>query len=335
MKKLGYSACLLTITAALLSAAAIADEGIPHYGLLDLGGYESRAPWTGLGPDPGAGAAWVLPRLLSRPGSSASAEGPGETSAPSTVHGPLSWQEAAGNGLSSSPSSEDHPITWDVSLGAFFRIITGVAISAPVGEDVDYSDLLRPGSGFHLQWRVNIPYDREGDEQSSLGPAILFDYVRFAGERWTDTAGDSLEPDEMQLTKLLAGIHYCGTIRGALGVFFARGLAGLGLAYFNTVDATLDLTGSGAPGDIFDVELFEATTTVAFELSVQIGAKWNVGTSAALGFYGFADFTFTGSPKEGEDFNDLDSGITRMVSFGIAFCVDFGRQDPGPGPDVP
>ena len=155
------------------------------------------------------------------------------------------------------------------------------------------------------------------------GVAVLFDYASYDGKRDVDAVGDSLEPDEMTIFRLLVGMH----ARAAFGRFFyVAGQFGVGPAFISKVDATLDLP--SVPQPPIEFELYEQTTTFGFELSVRTGVKFDVGPGLALGVFLFGGLGVTGAPEDG----DLDADAESMLSAfgGLGLSLDFGAHPADP-----
>lgn len=218
------------------------------------------------------------------------------------------------HGESSAPT--DRGISSDLSAGWFVSGIEGNAVDVGI-EGVKYQDLFRTGSGFNLQYRLHFPVGRNPSTDASLGPCFLLDYVRFGGAREVDDLGDSLEPDEMTITRVLLGVQGC-LVFGR--VFYLGAQMALGVAHISGVDGTLDLSGSGLGR--FDVEVYAPTWTVGFELSLRLGGQWELGEGASLGILGFAGLGVTGPPKNGDDM-DMDAQDIATPFAGLGVSLGF------------
>ena len=187
-----------------------------------------------------------------------------------------------------------------VMLYARFSAIDG---EADPNVPVDYSDIFGTGVGFQLEGSMLW---KSGDWL--LGGYISIGSDTFNGEKDTDAVGDSLEPDDMDITTFLVGFK--GLMPFGSGFYWDVHI-GIGIANYSSVDGTLIL--SGIP---FDVEVFGSTGAFAFDFGTRIG--YSVGHfTADLGF----GFRFQGPPDGGD--LDLDTSLPVMAAFEIGAGVTF------------
>ena len=187
-----------------------------------------------------------------------------------------------------------------IMLYARFSAIAGEVDS---GLDVDYGDIFGAGFGFQLEgsmlWKMDEWY---------IGGFIAIGVDSYDGEKEADDIGDTLEPDELDITNFLVGI------KGHLT--FGRGFywdvhAGIGIARWSAVDGTLVI--AGVP---IDVDVFESTTVFAFDLGTRIGFT----TGAFIVDAGFG-FRFFGAPDDAD--LSFSSSTAATASFEIGVGVAF------------
>lgn len=159
-------------------------------------------------------------------------------------------------------------------------------LSGGLGEGgVDYADNFDPGYGAALEGDVlfGMPYGWW------LGPYVCAAIDRFPGDPFSDAFGTRVDPDDLDVTSVFAGIKS----ESLLGPYWlVSGRLGVGMVRYEEVEADIRDLGVETPG----AEFFETTTALGFEAvgNFQYGSpqlRWHLG--AGMGFQG--------GPKEGDD----------------------------------
>ncbi len=155
-----------------------------------------------------------------------------------------------------------------------------------------------------------------------MGPALLFDTVTYRGKSHETSPGLFLEPDDMQITRILAAYH----IRATFGAFFIAGQLGLGLALIDSVDAVEE---DRFAGTRFKGELFASTSAFGLELTARAGGKFLLGEAAAMSVFVFTGVGSTSAPKEGDDLSPLvRTGPASHLFLGLGLAFEFGSVAP-------
>ena len=196
------------------------------------------------------------------------------------------------------------------TLAALARVtLADGTVSEPTlfDDEVAYSDLFDPGVGFRLELGVLW-----GPKQGwSIGPFLAIGLDEYGGSSFTDSAGDSIEPEDLEAWTVLAGFR--GVYSDSEGLF-ADLRGALGVVAWSDVDATFVLGGSPIPG----VALFDGVTRLAFELGTRVG--YRTGPVAFLLGIGM---TIAGGPSRGSDVSDVvDPGP--VVGFAFELGVEIG-----------
>ena len=214
---------------------------------------------------------------------------------------------AAGRPLPLEIRVDDHLA---VTVGVWGRasFIEGTVLEAfPFDEDVTYGDLFDTGLGVRLEagllWSV--------DRRWRLGPFVTFGLDKFGGSRETDSAGDSIEPDDLQATSILAGFR---GVYGEAAGFWGDVRASLGAVRWSDVDATFVVSGTPVGG----VSFLNGETRAAFDLGVRGGYRAGpVSFGAGLGTW------FAGGPGRGSDVTDVVDP-SAVVGFYLELGLDVG-----------
>ena len=215
------------------------------------------------------------------------------------------------------------PISQEISLGVYGAAVVGTAIDwgGGVVDDTDYSEFFDVGTGVRLSWRLHLIRDSGMGRSFSWGPMALFEYVSFPGDVFTDDLGETLEPDEMLITKYMVGVHIRNNIRG----FFFGAHFTIGLAIIDTVDGTWDRSATG--NGIWDVEIYSQTSTIGIDLELRLGAMWGFGPSpVGMAAYGFFGYGWNDAPDEGDNFS-FEPGSMGTGYVGVGVSIEFGGVD--------
>ncbi|MCI0342292.1 MAG: hypothetical protein L0216_14300, partial [Planctomycetales bacterium] len=211
----------------------------------------------------------------------------------------------------------------ELSGGMFASALDGIAIRPIL---VHYDDIFRTGEGLSVEARLPVSVARRGVRELALGPSLLFDRVSYAGRRSTDIFGDSYEPREMDITRLLAGFH----LRGSFGPFFLQPEFALGLAHIGDVGGVLDLSGSG--GGVWENKLYDETWTFSTQLTLRLGFSIRADPGTTLSAYGFLGYAVVGAPDDNEDPDNptipADPGDIGSAFAGFGFSIRFGGAAP-------
>ncbi len=190
--------------------------------------------------------------------------------------------------------------SFTLGLWGRWSVIDGMVVDGfPFDEDVTYGDLFGAGIGFRgeagLLWRLSRDW--------RAGPLLSIGVDRFEGEKDTDSAGDTLEPEDLEARSLLVGFR--SLFEGPTG-FWADGRVLMGAVRWSDVDATFTISGVTIDG----VSFFESGTRFAFELGVRGGYRTGaVGFSLGLGL------NFQGGPERGADVSDIVDPSTVVGAF--------------------
>jgi hypothetical protein len=175
-----------------------------------------------------------------------------------------------------------------LTLGAWGRLtaIDGTVIdNFPFDADVEYGDLFDPGVGIRLEagllWTLDPGWE--------AGLLVTFGFDRFHGARAFDSAGDSLEPEDLEAVTILVGFR--GIYFDPSG-FWADARFLVGAVRWSDVDATFVLGGTPTSG----VAFFDEVTRFALELGLRSGFQ---AGPLLLGLG--VGFTVQGGPSRGSD----------------------------------
>ena len=188
------------------------------------------------------------------------------------------------------------------TLGLYARF-SAIAGEVDSDLDVDYGDIFGGGGGLQLEgamfWKMNTWY---------VGAFVSIGVDSYDGEKESDDIGDTLEPDELDITTFLVGFKSQLT--------FGKGFywdlhAGIGIAQWSTVDGTL--TRGGIP---VEVKVFDSTTVVAFDFGARIG--FTTGMFFVDAGFGFR---FLGAPDDAEISFSSSAAATAAfeIGAGLAF----------------
>ena len=203
--------------------------------------------------------------------------------------------------LSWSPQQDPEPAQEEVSeeSSTYHTVMLYGRVSSLDGElekeslffsGLDYTDLFGTGTGFMIEgsklWELG------GLDSWYLGGYLSFGFDSYGGKKDTDSVGDSLDPDDLDIVTFLGGIK--GTYPFGSG-FYGEGHLGIGAATYSAVDGTLTIAGTP-----FDVDVFKSSTVFAFDMGLRIGYS-NGPFIAELGF----GLRIQGKPKTADlDFNN-------------------------------
>lgn len=222
----------------------------------------------------------------------------------------------------------------EFALRVFGASPSGVAFDFPAGtQDVDYSDIFGTGVGAGVAGYVPFVVREAGDRplEVAIGPLLAIDQVTYPGQRDTDAFGDSLEPDDLRVARVLAGFHARWRVgRADWPVRFLAGAQiGLGVAFIDEVPATLDLSGSGL--GVFQGTLYDSTTTVAFELSVRVGLSIRLAPAVDLGVTATFGIEAFGPPENADGPGnpigpaDAEANVAGLFGLAVSVTIRFGR----------
>lgn len=187
--------------------------------------------------------------------------------------------------------------------------LIGGRISGMAGEvdpwiPVDYEDLFGTGVGVFVEGRVMW----EIDMGTWMGGYLSLGWDGYEGRRYTDAYGDSLEPDEMEITTALVGLKWIYLFTPRV---YVEGHGGIGVAHYGDVDGTF--TSGGIPEP---VRIFEASTAGVFDMGVRLGYT-RKRFVAEIGF----GIRFQGAP-DNADF-DFDSTGPAVFALEAAIGLQF------------
>ena len=180
--------------------------------------------------------------------------------------------------------------------------------SADSDLDADYGDLFGSGIGFGIEgdvlWKVQ-------QDRWRVGMFLSVDFDRYGGGDHTDELGDTLETDGVDITTILVGFK----ARNRFGDGFHFGMhAGMGVATWSDVEGTLTVNSLGPPPFLVDVDVFESTTTFAFDLGAQVG----YGSGPFFAEVGVGLRT-QGAPNDADFDLDSSAAIVPSIEFGAGF----------------
>ena len=167
---------------------------------------------------------------------------------------------------------------------------------------VDYDDIFGTGYGLMLDGRLMWKLD----EISWMGCYLSLGWDRYDGRRDTDYLGDSLEPDEMEMTTALVGARWVTMIHPR---FYCEAHVGVGLVHYGDVDGTLVL--GGVPEN---VKVFDATTRGAFD----VGGRLGYTRRRFLAEIGFG-IRLQGHPDDADLDFDSSTAVILALEAGVGF----------------
>lgn len=227
--------------------------------------------------------------------------------------------------------------THEIALGAFVSTVDGSAYDASGSQAtirLDYDDLWDEGGGALVHWRMHFNTEKGFGRKLSWGPGVFIEGSSYDGESevkdFNDdgSADEVLTPDDLRIWKFLVGVHG----RFILRRFYLGAHAGVGLGYIGAVDA--ELTSITSPTTT-SVELYEATTTVGFDLGFRLGWHWEIRQIVGIDFHTFLNVGGTGAPSEGEGVRGGGSSILRVdadapvtVALGLGLAIELGYSGP-------
>ncbi len=182
--------------------------------------------------------------------------------------------------------------------------ISGIAGEVDPWIPADYEDLFGLGYGVAVEGRLMWEVEPGG----WMGGYVSLGWDRYDGRRDTDAYGDSLEPDSMEITTVLAGVKAIFMVGPRV---YVEAHAGLGGARYGDVDGTL--TVSGVPGP---VGIFDSSTVAAFDMGGRIGYARRRFV-AEIGF----GLRFQGAPDSAD--LDLDSSGPVIFALEAALGMQF------------
>ena len=193
-----------------------------------------------------------------------------------------------------------------------FAVMPHIRVSGIAG-DVDgdfglgYEDLFGEGVGLDLEMECLFPVGA-----NFLGPYVTLSWETFEGKNSIDLAGDTLEPDRLEVLSIMAGVKWRTSLKkwGDDEEIFAFFHAGFGAAAYGAVKGTL--TASGVPTS---VDVFEATTVFTYVLGS--GFKHDFGRFSIDFNFGFR---FLQPPQKGD--LDFESSTALVLYVGIGFGVE-------------
>lgn len=314
----------LALTTAILftAAPALGGEPDPSLDLLGLGAYlgaeagGAGSDGSSLGEARGSGRVplWRLADQLSEAAAAAAVAPP-----PMQQEIPPPWASGQEEPYSPPPGIYPYaqpPRTHELALGGYAADIFGTGVDLG-GFDVDYDELFGSGTGGRLVWRLNLNRRRSPIRLTTWGPSLVLDTVTFqGGDTVTDAVGDTLELDDMTITRFLVGIHF----RSVFSHFFMGGHFALGLTYISAVDGTFNI----APFGLVEAEFYDDTVTFGVDFEFRLGGRWDLAPPVALSVFGFLGFGYNGSPSDGDDVNSLDAGPMGVAYIGLGAAIEFG-----------
>jgi len=222
------------------------------------------------------------------------------------------------------PTEAAHAVGLEVGLRVFGAAPTGVGFDlGGFGNDADYSDLFHTGVGSGLLAYLPIHVVEPGVRafEVTIGPLLAVDRVTYGGADFTDGVGARIEPDDMSITRILAGFHVRLRVGGAEAPvrFLFGAQIGIGAAFIDKVDADLFFPGP-LPGTLYD-----ATSTVAFELLVRPGISIQLAPRVSLALMVVLGFDVIGAPENADGPTNpiapADAGPILDGIFGVAATV--------------
>ena len=169
------------------------------------------------------------------------------------------------------------------------------------GIPLEFGDLFGTGYGFALEG--SVLWDLE---KVRLGPYLSLGWESYSGESFTDSFGDTLEADTLEMVTVLAGLKVEQSFESGL---YWGGHLGMGLAHSSAVDG--DFTFMGTP---MDVEIFEATPVFAVDLGIHGGYTFD-SFYAELG----VGVRFQGAPKSDDFSFDIMEPAIPYFEIGIGY----------------
>jgi hypothetical protein len=195
------------------------------------------------------------------------------------------------------PLKDDGGVEALVSLQGRFSVLGGT-----VDPDIPahYNDLFKNGLGFMVEGTLLWPVGRKWH----LGPYLSVGWDSYDGKSDTDSFGDTLAPDTMDMTTFLVGVRSVYD----LGQHFSwDGHMGFGAAHSSAVDGVITL--SGVP---MDVRVFKPTTVFAWDLGTRFAYQAGpVVLDAGIGV------RVQGAPGNA----DLDFNSSAIAEFEVEFGV--------------
>lgn len=192
-----------------------------------------------------------------------------------------------------------HQIGLEVGPRVFGASPVGVGFDlGGFGADADYSDLFSDGVGVGVIAYMPFHLAEPGVRaiEVAIGPLLAIDRVTYGGADFTDSFGTRIEPDDMHITRILAGFHVRLRVGGAeapVRFLFGAQIA-LGAALIEQVDADLFAPGP-LPGTLYD-----DTSTVAFELLVRPGISFQVAPQVSVAVMLTLGFDVIGAPRDAD-----------------------------------
>ncbi len=213
-------------------------------------------------------------------------------------------------------------LSHEFTIGATAAFVDGIAVedNTTFDEDVEYSDIFEPGYGVSLQYRGHLRFGDRSGPMLSFGPFILFDYKHFEGDEHEDPSGVTIEADDLDVLKLLVGVHG----RLTLGMLFVGGDLGVGIGSMQEVDADID---DPAAGSTEEGTLYEQAIQMAFQGSLRAGISFQLSPGASLNIYGIVGAGITLIPDDGDLGVDIESTELITPFAGIGISLEFGGVD--------
>jgi hypothetical protein len=185
------------------------------------------------------------------------------------------------------PSREARGFEASLSVQGRFSLLGGT-VDPDLG--AHYNDLFKPGLGVQVEGSLLWPVGPKWH----VGPYLSVGWDSYEGKTFTDSVGDTLAPDKMDMMTFLVGVRSVYDV----GQHFSwDGHLGLGASHSATVDGVVTL--SGVP---MDVQVFKSSTAFAFDLGTRFAYQagpvvFDAGLGVRIqGAPGNADLNFNSGP---------------------------------------
>jgi hypothetical protein len=187
----------------------------------------------------------------------------------------------------------------EVWLSATLRFASMVGEVDP-NVPVDYEDFFDGGVGLGLEARLLW----KSRPDWKLGIYSVLSWDSYEGSPFSDVAGDTLEPDTMDVSSWLFGFKAIHTF----GESFHLDLhAAIGFVTYSDVDGTFTTGGVPTPAKVF-----KQTTAGAFDW----GARLGLGGPRVFGEIGLG-FTIQGAPDDADFAFDSSAPLVGVFDLGI------------------
>ena len=200
----------------------------------------------------------------------------------------------------------------DRKVESGFAVIPHIRVAGIAG-DVDgdfglgYEDLFGEGVGFDLEIERTFPVGA-----GSLGPYLTLSWETFKGKNSIDLAGDTLEPDRLEVLSVMAGVKWSTSLKKWADdeEIFGFLHMGIGAASYGAVKGTLTVSGVPTSVDVFDA-------TTVFTYVVGAGYKHDFGRFSVDIDFGFRVL----QPPHNGDL-EFESSTAFVLYLGIGFGVE-------------